>query len=147
MAVIWTDSTTGLAAAALNKMMAGDGYTNGAYATLAYRIYYDGASWVVDTSYGTKQSAADVSVAWNAGDNRLDIDLSGLDNPFNGTPAVIVQAEAPAAHATGPRYNVYARATGPNDILVRFRDGANAAFATSESTSMIFDIFICGSIY
>lgn len=146
MTVVWTDSTTALGAAALNKMLAGDTYTNGAYAVLAYRIYYNG-SWNVDTSYGTKVSASDVSVAWNAGDNRLDIDLSGLDNPFNGTPAVVVSSEAPSAHATGPYFNVYAKATGPDDILVRFRDGAGASFETSESSSMVFNIIIIGSIY
>lgn len=148
MAKLITDTTTGVAEAVGNLFVAGDGYTGGIYALLAYRINYDGANWVVSTSHGSTASAADVAVAWNAGDNRLDIDLSGLDNVFVGSPAIAFATLAASTHASGPNYDVQYRVVDAENVYARFRDSATSlsAYATSESTKMAFFIFLYGRI-
>jgi hypothetical protein len=142
-----TDASTAVAEAIANKFIFGDGYTGGIYALLAYTITYNGSTWDVSTFTGSKASDHEVTAAWVGADNRLDIDLSALDNQFTGIPAVFVCAQAGAAHASGLRQVPQATATAVDTIAVRFFNAASpSAYSTSESTTQAFNIVIYGTI-
>lgn len=131
----------------MDKVITGDSYTNGVYMHLSYWIYYTGAVWTVSTTHGSKASAADVVVAWNATDYRLDIDLSGLTYPPASIVNCQVSSQAPTAHATGPYYLPVVHATSATDVYVRFVNLASpSAFVTTQATAMAFQIDIVGAV-
>lgn len=141
-----TDASTAVAEAIANKFLFGDGYTDGVYACVSYRIAYAAGVWGVTSTYGTKQSVAGVSPVWNVGDNRLDITLS-ITNAFTGIPTAIVSAEAGSSHASGLRFHPQATASSTTAIVVRFVDLAStAAYQTTESTKMAFYLTLIGKI-
>lgn len=145
MSGFWTDGVTAYGAATLNKFIVGDTETSGFYQSLWYRIYYNGAAWVVDTAYGSKRSASDIAAAWNAGDKRLDLTFSGILKNFTDKPTAIVSPEATAADGT-PNYAVQARVTAATTALVRFIDPAAGTTITTEGTRMAFYLNLAGPI-
>jgi len=148
MSVYITDGVSAMSAVVFNKFIVGDTETSGNYMCVSYRINYNGAAWVVDTGYGSKRSASDITAAWNAGDNRLDITFSGLLKNFTDEPSATVAPEAPAAHASDANYDPQVRVTSATAALVRFRD-LNVSltdFVTAENAKMAFYITLFGPI-
>jgi len=147
MAVLVTDAVTAVAAATANKFVAGDGYTDGNYMLLAYRIdWSSGTTFAVNTAAGSKASDLDVSVSWDGADYKLDIDLSALDLQFTGIPAVVTCSMAAATDAASTPYRVDAKATSVSDIYCRFVSEDGTDHIQTPDGRMFFYIFIFGTI-
>jgi len=146
MAVLWTDGVSAVSAANLNKLMGGD--SSGNYQMLSYRIYWNGASFTVSTSYGTKVSGSLVTATWDAVDYKLNIALGGIVNPFAGTPSIVCSPEAVSAYsattAGGLNYLVQGTATGPTAAYVRFIDPATMTLVTATGSRMAFYVTFIG---
>jgi hypothetical protein len=144
------DGATAATASNLGKFVYGDGLTN-TFMMLAYHLYYDGANWKCDAAQGMFTGAATVEagLSWDATDDELDIDLSGLTRKPTVLPAVIVSATKPGgAGGAAANYMPQADASSATDIHVRFYDDTNAAGdptqVTTEDTKMDIQILIVG---
>ena len=146
MALPVVDGTTALTSANLHKFLYAD--DDGTYALTIHHIWYDGTSWNVgSTSQGMTGSSADLSLTWNATDNRLDVDLTNLKwngSNFSQTPAAIA---VEIASNTGATFNYIprARATSTTACFVRFYN-ASGTEQTTQSTLMDFFLVLCGKI-
>jgi len=148
MAKIFTDAgQTPFNEANINKFVCGDGYTGGHFAAISYRIYYTGAAWSVHSTYGCVTSDSDVTVAWNAGDNRLDITLSSsLATLFSASyrPTILVSPTCPTTDTT-PNYQPQAYTPSTAASYVRFIDLASpSAYVGTQSTRMDFYVTFYG---
>ena len=137
MAVQFINGTTTLNAAVLNKLLIADG-TGLGYACVAVWVYYDGAAWVCSSARGTVDQASNLAFNWNT--NKLEIDITGLDNPFTAAPAVFTTL------TTGSTRNMAAHATSTDNVDVVFYDYNSATAETTEDTEMSFYLFMLGSI-
>jgi hypothetical protein len=138
----WVDGSTGMTAGNMNRMMyGGDGSL--VLMVLAYRIYYTGAAWAVDSTRGMYDDTG-VSLSWSGGSNRLEITISSLPGrDFSQKPAVVVSATNGGATAN---YVPTATSNSATVTYVQFYDYA-AALKTTESTQMDFHIILVGVTY
>ena len=139
-------SGTAATTATMDKVAYGSGYANEVIATVAARIYYTGAAWAFVASTGSDQALADISVAWDGVDYKLDIDLSALDNQFTNRPVVSVTADAGTTTGSGARYCPQGHATAVDTVIVRFVDLSDGSHVTTEGTKMSFEITMTGTI-
>lgn len=138
MTVPWVDGTTPMTAANMNLLVQGDGTT--CLMAVAFRIYYNGAAWVVHTSTGAFGSYPDVSLAWNGVSYRLEITLSGLTRTFAYKPSCVVSPTAD--DATAPW--IPAAIPSTKDLVyVQFYNYAGA-LVTTEDAQMDFEIILLG---
>lgn len=144
MAKIFTNTSTTLAEANLNKLCAGDG-TVGSHSTgygiWGLRIRYTGAAWEAYADFGAENQIALATYTWDT--THLDIGLAATSNPFNAAtfPIAVVSQTAGVAN----EYWVGAVATADDNIQVNFADMAGTA-VTTEDTSMDFQILIFGEL-
>jgi hypothetical protein len=138
---VWDDLVTPVDEANQNKMLAGD--TDGIYACFGYHIYYDGAAWQVSTTEGATESAGDVVVTWVGAGNYLEVDTSGINNPFSGgVPIAVVSASMD----NDANYEVKAAGWTTNAARVSFYNIDTGAVITTEASTMDFNILLFGRI-
>ena len=130
----------------MNQVCIGDGVTGGAtrgVMIIAQTIRYTGAAWEVMTERGMTQQS-NITLTWEGANNRLKIDLSGMDNTYAAKPMVMVTA---FDDNVAPRqFTPQARCTDADTLYVKFYDDATAIgpIETSESTGMVFSLLVIG---
>jgi len=126
---MFTDGTTGLAEAALNKaIQAGEGTVQ--TKMWCGRVRYTGAVWEV---HATTFSAGITSVAWSV--DHINITLSG----FTQAPCVVV---SPTLGAT--RYRPEAIAASSTQVQVQFKNAGDTV-QTVQGTDMDCYLIIWGN--
>lgn len=144
MAKIFTNTSTTLAEANLNKLCAGDGTVGShstGYGVWGLRIRYTGAAWEAFADTGAENQIALATYTWHT--THLDIGLASTSNPFNA--ATLPVAVCSQTAGTTNAYFICAVATADDNIQVNFRDAAGTA-VTTEDTSMDFQILIFGEL-
>jgi hypothetical protein len=147
MTRVTIDGSSTAQAATFNQYVAGD--TGLGQVILAYRIYYDGADWQVDSKGSVSTiTTVEAGLSWDATDDELDIDLSSLGRTYDiaSIPVVSPYATSGASPKTLP-YLPAARVSSATDIHVSFYNTASdpAAHVTTESPQMDFCIMILGT--
>ena len=140
------DDSSPLDSDTLHKFMWGDGKTSGHYKTVSYRINYTGSVWAVATTFGTKESQADLGVTWNSGDKRLDLAMGSLN--FATAPTIIVSPWCGTTTGAGAFNHIpHGRCTSSTAAFVRFESRATRATEiATEDVNMIFGIILIGQI-
>lgn len=144
---IFTDASTTLAEANLNKLISGDGTvgpnSKGFTAWGLYIYYSSGSSaWVASTTYGATEQTSNVVLGWSAVANALSIDISGCTNP----PSVkypLIFCQQGSGYAV--QLNIKAIALSPTTFSVKFYDKADT-LQTTEISSMAFNMLIFGAV-
>lgn len=144
MAKIFTNSSTTLAEANLNKLLAADGTVgsnSAGHASWGLRIRYTGAAWEAVANTGSENQIALVGIAWDT--DHLEIDISSCSNVFNAStyPVCVVSQ----TYGVTTPYVIRAYAYADDMIYVDFTDMAGAA-VTVEATSMDFSLILFGEL-
>ncbi len=150
MAKLFVDSTTPLNAANLNKLMAGDGSTTYQLGVWGLQIRYTGSAWEAMASYGADDQASNITLTWNATDDRLEIDFStpGVDNAFSAATIPMATTHCGGTAGDDLFYDVKVQSWSATAVYVQFFDTeADVRLPVgTEATQMRFYIMFLGRI-
>lgn len=149
MGKVWTDASTTLAAANLNKMVSGDNTTgsNGAGIACwgAEVQWQSGTTFAVSANVGAKNIAGDLVVSWDAPSSTVIVDYSAAGHVFETSsydPVVV----ASQLYTISVPYHIVVYPNAANQRLIfRFYSmGATPAVITTADTNMDFHFIVWG---
>ena len=149
MAKFFTTSTP-VSDANLNLLMGGDGDTAYQLAVWGLQIRYTGSAWEAMSSYGADGQASNITLTWNATDDRLEIDFStpGVDNAFSQAPIPIATPHCGGTAGDDVFYDVRVQSWNSSTVYVQFFDSDTDEILPvgTEAANMRFYIIFLGKV-
>lgn len=152
MGKVWTDASTTLAEANLNKMLSGDNTTGQGGAGIACwgsSVYWvSGTTFGIHDYWGAKNIQPDLTATWVSSSPYyfVDVDCSAIGHIFYDTtygPVVVASQDGPK---TVP-YHIMTTSVGNHLYFYFYSMGSTPAIISTPDTNMDFHFIVWGYIH